>query len=212
MLLDPGREPAAAVRHLRHFGFKPADPVMLVVATSARSTARLLDAVNNRLEATARPHVVTRVHGGVAALVRARDAGLLVDQLDRTVRDAGLSRVVIGVSGSLPQTAVAAGLAPARQAAAAAQREQRAVGWFDELALSSVLADDAIRSRIRARTEPAVAALVHNAAPRDANLLESLEAFLQHNGSPEAAARELGVHRHTLSARMARVEDLPGCP
>jgi purine catabolism regulator len=40
--------------------------------------------------------------------------------------------------------------------------------------------------------------------------LPSLEAFLHHNGSWEGAARALGVHRHTLRARMARVEELTG--
>ena len=40
--------------------------------------------------------------------------------------------------------------------------------------------------------------------------MPSLEAFLHHNGSWETAARALGVHRHTLRARMARVEELTG--
>ena len=41
-------------------------------------------------------------------------------------------------------------------------------------------------------------------------LLASLEAFLHHNGSWEAAAHALGVHRHTLRARISRVEELTG--
>jgi purine catabolism regulator len=41
-------------------------------------------------------------------------------------------------------------------------------------------------------------------------LLRSLEAFLEHNGSWEAAARALFCHRHTLRYRMSRIEELTG--
>jgi purine catabolism regulator len=42
------------------------------------------------------------------------------------------------------------------------------------------------------------------------DLLRSLEAFLEHNGSWEAAARALYCHRHTLRYRIGRVETLTG--
>ena len=41
-------------------------------------------------------------------------------------------------------------------------------------------------------------------------LLRSLEAFLEHNGNWEAAARALFCHRHTLRYRMSRIEELTG--
>ena len=41
-------------------------------------------------------------------------------------------------------------------------------------------------------------------------LLRSLEAFLEHNGQWERAARELFCHRHTLRYRIRRVEQLTG--
>ncbi|HZL54677.1 MAG TPA: PucR family transcriptional regulator [Solirubrobacteraceae bacterium] len=41
-------------------------------------------------------------------------------------------------------------------------------------------------------------------------LLRSLEAFLEHNGSWEAAARALFCHRHTLRYRISRIEELTG--
>ena len=41
-------------------------------------------------------------------------------------------------------------------------------------------------------------------------LLRSLEAFLEHHGNWEAAARALFCHRHTLRYRMSRVEELTG--
>jgi len=40
--------------------------------------------------------------------------------------------------------------------------------------------------------------------------VDSLRAFLEHNGNWEAAARALGVHRHTLRYRVRRVAELTG--
>jgi len=198
------------VPHLRHFGFQRSDPVTLVVLTAPRGLARLLEIVNETLEATARPHVVSPVDGGVAALLLTRDVHMIVDLLDRAVREAGVGRVVIGVSTSFPQTAVATARVPAERAAAAARLDGRGIGWFDELRLATLVSDEEIRSRLWALTRPAVDALSGDGGSREADLLPSLEAFLHHNGSWEAAARALGVHRHTLRARMARVEELTG--
>jgi purine catabolism regulator len=45
-----------------------------------------------------------------------------------------------------------------------------------------------------------------------ADLLGSLRTWLAHHGQLQPAAAELGVHRHTLRHRMARVEELLGRP
>jgi PucR family transcriptional regulator, purine catabolism regulatory protein len=42
------------------------------------------------------------------------------------------------------------------------------------------------------------------------DLVASLRAFLEHNGNWEAAARALGVHRHTLRYRIRRIAELSG--
>ena len=41
-------------------------------------------------------------------------------------------------------------------------------------------------------------------------LLRSLEAFIEHNGQWENAARAVYCHRHTLRYRMRKVEELTG--
>lgn len=209
LLLDEATAPGLD-RHLHHFGFEARDTVVLVVAASARRHARLLEVVAARLEATKRPHVASRLESGVAVLLLERDARQLVDTLDAAVGDAGLTGVVFGVSGSLTPATVSSGLRPAELAAAAARRQRRRAGWFAELTLGAVLADEAIRSRVWGLAEPSVQVLLDEADPRRAELLTSLESFLHHNGSWEPAARALGVHRHTLRARMDRVEQLTG--
>jgi purine catabolism regulator len=125
------------------------------------------------------------------------------------VARAGIPGVVLGVSGVLDQSVIASGAGPAELAADAARREGRAVGWFDDLALGPLLADEAVRGRVLSVVAPALDALRHS-GPRDSDLLPSLAAYLHHNGSWEPAARALGVHRHTLKARIDRVEELTG--
>ena len=44
----------------------------------------------------------------------------------------------------------------------------------------------------------------------EAELIRSLEAFIEQNGQWERAARELYCHRHTLRYRIRRVEQLTG--
>ena len=210
LMLRPDQQPGSLVRHLHHFGFVPNDPVMLAVISGTRSRTRLLQVIADQLEATARPHVVSRLGGGIVALLPAADAPLLVELIEHTAETAGVGKIVIGVSGSLPQTDLASALASAEQAAAAARRAHRTVGWFDDLSLGAVVQDEAIRSQIWTLAGPALVALERGATAREADLVPSLEAFLNHNGSWESASRALGVHRQTLRARMARVEELTG--
>jgi PucR family transcriptional regulator, purine catabolism regulatory protein len=210
LLLDPRADASGLARHLHHFGFEPRDPVVLVLATAERRRTRLEETIADQLELTKRPHVVARVEPGVAVLLLERDAEGLVAGLADVVASAGLPGVVFGVSGMLDQFAIASGLGPATLAAEAARRDGRAVGRFDELALGPVLADDTVRDRVLSVVAPALEALQRGTGARDADLLASLAAFLHHNGSWESAARALAVHRHTLKARMARVEELTG--
>src|ERR1700745_3845899 len=168
LLLDPAQDAATLVRHLRHFGFEAGSPVMLAVITAPRGLKRLLGIVSDTLERASRPHVVSLVEGGVAVLLMARDAADLIDVLDHALPD--VAKIAIGVSGSIPQTTVARGVAPGELAAAAARREQRRVGWFDNLTLSAVLADEDVRSRVWTLARPALESLVRGAAPRGAGL------------------------------------------
>lgn len=55
-----------------------------------------------------------------------------------------------------------------------------------------------------------IAAAVLRPLADDTVLLESLGAWLEANGQTDPAARRLGVHRHTLRARIATIERLVG--
>jgi len=47
-------------------------------------------------------------------------------------------------------------------------------------------------------------------AENGSRLVDSIEAFLHHNGQWESAAAQLGVHRHTLRNRMDKAAELIG--
>lgn len=130
---------------------------------------------------------------------------------------AWIERVVVAATTEL--VPVRCGVsAPAALGALAEARSQavRAVGV--------ALADDrpavefarmaSVAELLRALPSSAVTALVEPlrplAAEADGQLLESLRVFLAENGSWEAAATQLGVHRHTLRNRMQKIEELTG--
>lgn len=210
LLLDTGGRGTGLERHLHHFGFEPREPVVVALAQCRRRAGRVEEVIAAQLEAGKRPHVVTRVDSGVAVLLLERDAAAVVAALAEAVEAAGLGDVAYGVSGGLDQDAIASGLGPAELAAQAARRDGTEIGAFGDLRLGPVLADEVVRERVWALAAPALDALRTGAGPRDNDLIGSLDAFLRHNGSWEAASRELAVHRHTLRSRIARVEELTG--
>src|SRR5262249_30940266 len=169
LLLDPAHDAATLVHHLRHFGFEAGSPVVLAVVTAPRGHRRLLGVVSDTLERASRPHVVCMVEGGVAVLLMTRDAADLIDVLDHALH--GVAKIAIGVSGSIPQPTASRGVVPAELAAAAARREQRRIGWFDDLTLSAVLADETVRSRVWTLARPALDALVRDSTPRETDLV-----------------------------------------
>ncbi|HVU92783.1 MAG TPA: helix-turn-helix domain-containing protein, partial [Jatrophihabitans sp.] len=99
---------------------------------------------------------------------------------------------------SLPQ---AYGLLAAR-AASVAEGTVAELGIADGSLLAHV-EPAVITAWARRRLEPVL-------AYRRAELVPALVAYLRHSGGWEPAARELGVHRHTLRARIDRVEKLLG--
>ena len=72
--------------------------------------------------------------------------------------------------------------------------------------LLSLQDDDALRSYC----DSVLAGVLETDPPYAAELLRSLDAFLEHNGHWERAAAQLACHRHTLRYRIRRVEELTG--
>ncbi|MCE1179346.1 MAG: PucR family transcriptional regulator [Micrococcales bacterium] len=232
MLAGPP-ESAQARRHLPHFGFRPDDDLVLAVVEHPDGTADqargVAEALATQLDDSGHPHLIgidfPGLPGGdtvrgpagaaygqpaqppmLAVVVRASSARPDLAHL-RGILDRFAHEAVIGVSAPVRPSDLHRAVVTARQAAAAAARRHRGTGWFDRLTLEAVLDEPGLRGRIAALAEPSLGPLL---AAGDPELLRSLRAFLEHNGTWDPAARSLGVHRHTLRARMAKVEALTG--
>ncbi|MCK7625598.1 PucR family transcriptional regulator [Streptomyces sp. RS10V-4] len=124
-----------------------------------------------------------------------------------TARDA--EQLAVGLSAPTGPMAAAHAYRQAEQALSVARRRGRALVEHEDVAAGSVLpllADDAVR----AFADGLLRALREHDATGRGDLVASLRAWLARHGQWDAAAADLGVHRHTLRYRMRRVEEILG--
>ncbi|SED84834.1 purine catabolism regulatory protein [Streptomyces sp. 2231.1] len=117
--------------------------------------------------------------------------------------------LVVGLSAPTGPIAAAAAYKQAEQALSVARRRGRGFVEHEQLAAGSVLpllADDAVK----AFADGLLRALHEHDATGRGDLVASLRAWLSRHGQWDAAAADLGVHRHTLRYRMRRVEEILG--
>ncbi|MEU9577070.1 PucR family transcriptional regulator [Streptomyces chilikensis] len=148
--------------------------------------------------------VVLAADGGAALAACAEQAAAL-----ETAAERGGTAPAIGVSAPAGPTSVASAYKQAVQALAVARRRGRVLVEHEHMAAGSVLpllADDAVR----AFAEGQLRALRDHDATGRGDLVASLRAWLSRHGQWDAAAADLGVHRHTLRYRMRRVEEILG--
>ncbi|MFE3600083.1 PucR family transcriptional regulator [Streptomyces sp. NPDC059142] len=140
----------------------------------------------------------------------ASDGGAVTASLSRyALLEAEETGAVIGLSAPTGPIATAGAYKQAEQALSVARRRGMALVEHEELAAGSILpllADDAVR----AFAEGMLRALRDHDAKGRGDLVASLRAWLSRHGQWDAAAADLGVHRHTLRYRMRRVEEILG--
>ncbi|MER5210814.1 PucR family transcriptional regulator [Streptomyces sp. NPDC002838] len=142
--------------------------------------------------------------GEYAAAVEAARAGIR-DQTAAGDED----ELVVGLSAPAGPIAAAAAYKQAEQALSVARRRGRVCVEHEQMAAGSVLpllADDAVK----AFADGLLRALHEHDATGRGNLVASVRAWLSRHGQWDAAAADLGVHRHTLRYRMRRVEEILG--
>lgn len=120
------------------------------------------------------------------------------------------SRLRSGLSETLAPERVALALTQAERAMDLAERRATAVLTHAEVVagpVGLVDPDDA-----EAFAHRLLGPLEAHARRTDVDLVTTLEVWLRHHGHHEAAASELGIHRHTLRHRVRRAEQLLGRP
>ncbi|MDH6587616.1 purine catabolism regulator [Streptomyces sp. SAI-208] len=154
--------------------------------------------------------VVLAADGGAAVTAGAEYAVALESARTREQAGAGdEAALVVGVSAPAGPIAAAAAYKQAEQALSVARRRGRIYVEHEQLASGSVLpllADDAVRAFADGLLRP----LHEHDATGRGDLVASLRAWLSRHGQWDAAAADLGVHRHTLRYRMRRVEEILG--
>lgn len=189
------------------WGPLPAEPVVVAVA---RVPAERLEAVAERLElqaADAPGRLFFALDDERVVLCVSADAHAELAEIATALE------LRLGASDPAGWTELPRALAQAAQALQGARDGER-VTDFASVSARGVLAlldgDDA-REVGRSVLAPLRAHdAAHPAAPNQTGLVETLRAWLIANGEYEAAARALGVHRHTLRARVATAERLLG--
>ncbi|QEV20571.1 PucR family transcriptional regulator [Streptomyces alboniger] len=197
----------AAVADASASGDPLAALVDVVEAAAARSgEALLVVPYGERL-------VLIAVDGGAGVRACAEYAAALEAGRGTAGREVTASgeeaELVMGLSAPSGPIAAATAYKQAEQALSVARRRGRALVEHEELAAGSVLpllADDAVR----AFADGLLRALHEHDATGRGDLVASLRAWLSRHGQWDAAAADLGVHRHTLRYRMRRVEEILG--
>jgi PucR family transcriptional regulator, purine catabolism regulatory protein len=164
--------------------------------------AALLDAGRPFFVAATANHRVVVLGGGSDAATVSSWFGAL-DAEVRTTAGIGLSR-------AHPLDRLHEAVREAQTAAVTFDR-RHAVTEFDPTAGTVVLTNPAAVEALRTIADSTIALLMEHDARDGTALAETLRAFLEANGQWESAATALGVHRHTVRARLSRIDDILGC-
>jgi purine catabolism regulator len=207
---------------LAPFGLGETVAVLLLAVEDPDRLEPRLDAILDQLGARALITTVATSRRRLLCAVLAadsRDAAALLELAararDELARDGGEVRAAI--SGGAPIVALRRSFHEARCAleigglgSGAGVEGAPAVASTEDLGayrlLLALQEDDGLRQYCTDVLGP----IEHARGGNGEELLRSLEAFLEHNGSWESAARALFCHRHTLRYRMNRVEQLTG--
>ncbi|QKT07329.1 PucR family transcriptional regulator [Gordonia sp. X0973] len=181
---------------------------VLVILTEPEGAPALAGHVEQALRSASRPPFVTvRPDGSVVVLLRADDdpttTAVLLGGLPVGVR----RRLRVGLSTPAVPADVAAAAAVARTAAEAA-RPGAAPTDAAKLAGHSLLSMPATADALTQLGTVYVTPLVAHDAAHGTDLVASLRAYLEGHGQWETAAAMIGVHRHTLRARIDRIREL----
>ncbi|MFI6645577.1 PucR family transcriptional regulator [Streptomyces sp. NPDC050504] len=213
MLLSGQPDHARAVAGDLYGGLLDA-PFRLLIAESP-STAALAEALETAAARSGEAMLMVP-EGDERLVVLAADGGDAVaacgaytERLGKEEPPEQPEELVVGLSAPAGPIAVAAAYKQAEQALSVARRRGRVLVEHEELAAGSVLpllADDAVR----AFADGMLRSLHEHDAKGRGDLVASLRAWLSRHGQWDAAAADLGVHRHTLRYRMRRVEEILG--
>lgn len=210
LLLSEGTDLEPVVRHAA----TTADPARRIRVLAALDTPAgapaLAGHLGQRLLASSRPAFVTVARdGAVVVLLRGDDEAKTANALFAGLPVAVRRRLRVGMSGPADVSDAAKAAAAARTAAEAARPGGPPADAAD-LAGHTLLALPEASAALAELASIYITPLARHDAEHGTALVASLRAYLESHGQWEAAAGSLGVHRHTLRARIAKAGELIG--
>jgi purine catabolism regulator len=185
---------------LRYFGFDPRGEVVAIVLTGA-GPALAAEQVLGRLLEVAGSYLMTPVGDEMVIVIPAAGSR-------RRISD-----VLAGHAKELGEAPCGGASEPVRIAEIDKAVEQARIAGladrgrqfteFGQLDVYGVLLGGRDSAELRVLAGP-----LDPLVEQDDELLGTLAAFLTHNGQMEAAATDLGIHRHTMRNRMQRISEL----
>lgn len=195
---------------LRYFGFQPDSAVVALVVVDVGPLLAAERTLDQILSDTGSPYLAMTAEDTLVVLVPAATPDDVPDLVYAALRR-GLQRSIsAGVGVPAPLADAVRSQRQALAAARAGQVEGRRLLRFEQLGTYDLLLGGQSREALQAVVSSALAPLERYDAARSGDLVRSLEAFLAHNGHWEATAAAIGVHRHTIRNRMAKVTELLG--
>ena len=146
----------------------------------------------------------------VTVLLRGTDDVEFARELLGGVSRSDLRALRVGLSARRVVAALAVAVEQSQLCASAAEIGGEPLE-FAALTGSVLLSFDSTREVLNTLAETMITPIEDYDRDNGTELLASLRAFLEANGHWEAAAITMGVHRHTLRSRMAKVESLIDC-
>lgn len=208
LLRDGSLTGQAARQHLATAGF-PVRGGACVLAVEAPSPSRVLAAVDAVL--AERGLTLFGIETDDCAIVLLPGAGTrLAEEVAARIRPTFRSAPNCGYAALGTLNDITTAVKRAVTAARVARSRGVPVVDFASLAGQALISAPETRAVLADLAELRLRPLADLDARRGTDLVPTLRAFLEHNGHWESAAQALGVHRHTLRNRVARVEEVLG--
>jgi purine catabolism regulator len=195
---------------LHYFGFHADDSVVVAVIGNVGPLLPAEGHVQNIMSVWNSPFLVGDHGDDLVVVVRASAADRLAD-LCRSLSATLHRDLTAGVGTAVGFGTLAMGLHQAQVAAKAAIPGGRLHHFHEIDAFDIILAGRSVDD-LQSLARP-IRELDHydrHHAPTG-GLVDTLTAFLAHNGHMEGTAASLGIHRHTLRNRLAKARELTGC-
>lgn len=191
---------------LLYFGFAPDDAIAVLILSNTGPALAAEHHAQRVLESRPSPYLLTAEKNELLAIVRADDHAELSVQLRQTL-SAKLCRPV-GGGISVPCTLQNLALHANQARAAARSARSDEIREFAELRVFGIILGNRSQSELELLAAHLVPLETHDRRFKGAALVDSLATYLSHNAHIENTAASLGIHRHTLRSRLAKIGEL----